>query len=75
MPNGDPTIEVVMPQTLVTLPDVESVAWAVKEAAPALVGVPVMAPEEAFRFRPAGNDPVNENVKGGVPPDAVSAEL
>ena len=35
----------------------ESLACAVKLKVPAVVGVPVMAPEEEFRFSPGGRDP------------------
>ena len=55
---------------------VESTTWAVKLNVPDVVGVPVIAPVDAFSVRPAGNEPlVMENVYGGVPPDATSAEL
>jgi len=53
---------VTMEQFLVALPDAESTTFAVKELTPALVGVPVMAPVEALRLKPAGRDPVRENV-------------
>ena len=53
----------------------ESTTWAVKLNAPAVVGVPVIAPVMGFRFSPGGNEPaVIENVYGGVPPVAVSEE-
>jgi hypothetical protein len=35
----------------------ESFACAVKVKVPAVVGVPVIAPEEEFRFSPGGRDP------------------
>ena len=55
---------------------VESTTCAVKLNVPAVVGVPVIAPVEAFNVNPGGNDPLMiENVYGGVPPVATSAEL
>ena len=39
--------------------DSESVTLAVKLKVPAVVGVPVMAPEEAFRLNPAGRLPLD----------------
>jgi hypothetical protein len=54
----------------------ESTTWAVKVNVPAVLGVPVMAPVDGFRVRPAGSEPlVIENVYGGTPPVATSAEL
>jgi hypothetical protein len=47
----------VMLQLLVALPDAESWALLVKKEMPAAVGVPVMAPVEGFRVRPAGSAP------------------
>jgi len=35
-----------------------SVALTVKFEVPELVGVPVIAPDDAFKFRPAGSEPV-----------------
>jgi hypothetical protein len=38
--------------------------------APAAAAVPVIAPVEAFKVNPVGNDPAEtENVTGAVPPD------
>ena len=55
---------------------VESTTCAVKLNVPAVVGVPVIAPVEAFNVSPVGNDPLMiENVYGGVPPVATSAEV
>src|SRR5580692_3588618 len=42
---------------------------------PVAVGVPVTAPVEAFKFRPATIVPLMENVYGGVPPVAVAGPL
>ena len=50
-----------------------SATCAVKLNEPPAVGVPVMAPVEAFRFNPAGSAPlVIDQVYGVVPPDAFS---
>ena len=55
---------------------VESTTLAVKLNVPAWVGVPVIAPVEVFSVKPGGNEPlVMENVYGGTPPVATSAEL
>ena len=54
----------------------ESTTWAVKVNVPAAVGVPVTAPVDALSVKPAGSEPlVIENVYGGMPPVATSAEL
>jgi hypothetical protein len=46
------------------------VAVIVKLYVPALVGVPLMTPVDAFSERPAGNAPaVSAKVMGAVPPD------
>jgi hypothetical protein len=55
-----------------TLP-CESVAWILN--VPEAVGVPVTAPVEVFRVRPAGSVPTTLNVYGGVPPLIVIAPL
>ena len=69
----------VMLQLLVVVPDAfprESTTWAVKLNVPAVVGVPVIAPEFASSVNPAGSDPVViENVYGGAPPEAIKDEL
>jgi hypothetical protein len=36
------------------------------------VGVPVIAPVEVFKDRPAGRDGETEKVRGAVPPDPVT---
>jgi hypothetical protein len=47
-----------------------SVAVTVKLYAPALVGVPLMTPEDVLSERPVGSAPaVSANVMGAVPPD------
>jgi hypothetical protein len=47
-----------------------SVAVIVKLYVPPLVGVPLMAPVDAFNERPAGNDPaLTVKVTGAVPPE------
>ena len=55
----------------------ESVALVLKnEAPPAPVGLPVIAPVEAFRFKPVGSDPaVIKKLYGAVPPVGTSKEL
>ena len=51
----------------------ESVACTVKLAVPVAVGVPVMAPVEAFRLSPAGSDPLEmDQASAPVPPVAAS---
>ena len=40
------------------LPELLSIAWAVKLDVPAVVGVPLIAPEVAFNVRPAGKLPL-----------------
>lgn len=58
-----------------TFPD-ESTTCPVKFNVPAVVGVPVIAPVAPFRNKPSGRLPEEiENVYGGVPPVATSAEL
>ena len=53
----------------------ESTTFAVKaKLLTAAVGVPVIAPVELFRVRPAGRALI-ENVYGGTPPCAVSELL
>jgi hypothetical protein len=55
---------------------VESTTCAVKLNVPDTVGVPVMAPVVVFKLKPVGKEPVIiENVYGGTPPVAASAEL
>jgi hypothetical protein len=49
-----------------------SVTRMVKLGAPAVVGVPVIAPVEVFRLRPMGREPVNDQVSGVVPPVAAT---
>lgn len=54
----------------------ESVAFTVKFAVPAAVGVPVMAPVAAFKFNPAGNAPDGMvQVTAPVPPVDPSAPV
>ena len=75
-PPGPDRPEMVMLQLAVALADAESWTLAVKGKVLTKVGVPVIAPVEAFRFKPCGREPVvMENVKGDVPPVATSAEL
>ncbi len=54
---------------------IESVTFAVKSYAPAVVGVPEIAPLPVS-VRPGGSDPLaTDHVRGGVPPVAVSVWL
>ena len=50
-----------------------SVTWMLK--VPEAVGVPVMAPVEAFRVRPAGSVPTTAKVYGATPPVTTMAGL
>ncbi len=55
---------------------IESTTLAVKVKVPAIVGVPVIAPVDAFSVRPGGKEPeLIENVYGGTPPVAFRNEL
>ena len=58
----------------VTFPP-EFVALTVKSDAPTTVGVPVIAPVDAFRLRPVGSEPVVTDQVIGVVPVAVSLWL
>jgi len=60
-----------MLSTLVTLP-AEFVALTVKLDVPAVVGVPVIAPVVAFKFKPVGRLPAVTAHVIGVVPVAVS---
>jgi hypothetical protein len=54
----------------------ESVTWKVRLAVPGVVGVPVIAPVDEFRLRPAGRVPeVTLHVNGETPPLFVSVTL
>ena len=60
---------------LAELPE-ESTALAVKLNVPEVVGVPVIAPVDALRVRPAGREPeLMEKVYGDSPPPATRLEL
>ncbi len=55
---------------------VESVAFTVKPKVPGAVGVPEIAPVEAFKFRPGGREEeVIDHVYGVVPPVAARLSL
>ena len=55
---------------------VESVIFTVKLAAPEAVGVPLIAPLDAFKVSPAGSDPTEmDHVYGVVPPLAARVAL
>ena len=53
----------------------EFVALTIMSDAPATVGVPVIAPVDAFRLRPVGNEPVVIDHVIGVVPVAASLWL
>ena len=59
----------------VALPTTPFASFTWIENEPAAVGVPVTAPVEVFRVKPAGNVPTIENVYGEVPPVTVIAPL
>src|ERR1039458_4934099 len=84
--NGTPTAPVLVPEQVTEIGGLigivqpvpvaprESVTLIVK--VPGAVGVPVTAPVEVFRVRPAGNVPLPiENVYGEVPPVTVIGPL
>jgi hypothetical protein len=48
-----------------------SLTWIVKLKLPAAVGVPLIAPDAEFKFKPEGQEPlVKEKLYGVVPPAA-----
>ena len=66
-----PGADTVIERAFVAVPGVvaESVTITVKFAVPTVVGVPVMAPVDAFRVRPVGRAPTEiDQVYGAVPP-------
>jgi hypothetical protein len=71
--------ETTMLQFAVVVPaalPVESTTWAVKLNVPEVLGVPVIAPVEVFKVKPAGNEPVViENVYGATPPEATRLDV
>ena len=70
--NCGPALIVIGQSPVPTAPR-ESVTWIENE--PGTVGVPMTAPVEVFRVRPAGKVPTIENVYGAVPPVTVIAPL
>jgi hypothetical protein len=73
---GSVVVVIAMSAAIVPLYDCDavtpfaSVAVMVNAYAPAAAAVPVIAPVEAFKVNPVGNDPAEtENVTGAVPPD------
>src|ERR1035438_7307494 len=69
---GPPVI--VKGQVVAATTPLASFTWSMK--VPLAVGVPVIAPVEVLRVRPAGRVPVDsEKVKGAVPPVTVMAGL
>jgi propanediol utilization protein len=83
--NGTPTVPVVVPEQVIemdgTIVITQPVAVAPRASVtlmvkvPDAVGVPVTAPVEVFRVRPAGNVPTIENVYGATPPVTVIGPL
>ncbi len=70
----DGTTCMTMESAFVAVAATLSVTFAVKLEVPDVVGVPVMAPDEALRESPAGRLPdCSDHVYGVVPPVAVSA--
>jgi len=66
---------IVMVHLTVTFTPSASVTWALKLNVPAMLGVPAIAPVEAFSVRPLGREPLEMlNAYGAVPPEAVSAD-
>ena len=59
---GGADVESTMVQLLVALTAAESRTAATKELEPGTPGNPVIAPVEGVRVKPAGSDPVIENV-------------
>jgi hypothetical protein len=74
--NAEPE-EIVMPQLpVVATADKASVTRTVKEKEPAVVGVPLITPVDAFSASPGGNDPeLSANEYGAVPPITPMSEL
>lgn len=68
-------VGVVIVQLFVVLTNAASRTVATNVLTLPLVGVPVIPPLEVFRLKPAGSEPVMENVYGCVPPPASNAEL
>src|SRR5579871_610846 len=59
----------VMENALLTVTEALSVTWTVKVKSLALVGEPLMAPDDGARVRPAGREPdVMLQVYGALPP-------
>jgi hypothetical protein len=60
----------VIVSAFVELEPTLSTAWMVKPGAPAVAGVPVMAPLAELRLSPPGSDPAEtDQVSGAVPPE------
>jgi hypothetical protein len=72
-----PPVEIVIPQLgVVAVTSEELITRTEKEYAPATVGVPVIAPVDAFRLKPGGNAPeLNVKLNGAVPPTTPMEEL
>src|SRR3954452_20116746 len=67
---GHPVLAIVTVYRRLPAQPVASVAVMVKLNVPAVVGVPVMAPELPLRISPVGSAPLEMvNVYGAVPPD------
>lgn len=53
---------VLIRQVVAATADAESCAFTTNEFVLPVVGVPLIAPVDVFRLKPAGRDPVMENV-------------
>jgi len=85
--NGIPTVPVLIAEQVTTggpglmvieqpVPTAPLASVTLIVNVPGAVGVPLMAPVEVFRVRPAGNVPLlTENVSGAVPPVTVITGL
>jgi hypothetical protein len=55
--NGGATVKLANACNAVPAPGALSVTFTVNEKAPAVLGVPVIAPVEVFKFKPPGSAP------------------
>ena len=70
---GDDPVTIVRAKCFSAAAEALSVTRAVNRNAPALMGVPLMMPVEAFNLTPPGKAPaLTDHVYGSVPPVAVS---
>ena len=67
---------IVIESALVSVAPLSSITWTVKLLVPAVVGVPLITPVEAFKLNPAGRTPiVILQLYGVLPPEAVRVWL